>query len=212
MFTLNTQIATDDLDRFHATGSSVVVAKGAPGSTPNVAWIALQPLDDNCIEWQEEYGIYASNVEVTQSGATLHQISTTGDAPVVDGLTYPLTAAGHFGAPTKGGDSGSFYAFNDFDNLEAAGYLTFGLFQHANVNGKAVKGNAVSAAPVIYKSTADLTPYTTVSLWVQSAVRSNSVVTTVSSPITQVTFGGKVSTVSLRYDATQGNFVTVASS
>lgn len=85
-----------------------------------------------------------------------------------------------------------------------------GLYQNAQVNGAAVTGNAVSAAPVLYKSTAVMTPFTTVYLWLASSVMSNTVVTDVSGARTKVTFGGTVTDVSLSYDAATGTFLPTA--
>jgi hypothetical protein len=104
-------------------------------------------------------------------------------------------------------------AVNHYDNLppkpdpSGKGYLTFGLFQDAVVNGAKKEGHAVSAAPVLYKSTATMTPYTTVYLWTQSQVKSNTVNTNVTAPMTRVVFGGAVSEVALKYDAESGMFV-----
>ena len=62
---------------------------------------------------------------------------------------------------------------------------------------------------MIYQSTAVMTPFTTVYLWIQASVVSNTVVTTVTSPMTKVTFGGPVTDVKLRYDASSGIFLAV---
>jgi hypothetical protein len=124
-------------------------------------------------------------------------------------MVYPLNAAGFFGPPSTGGSRGSFYAVNGYDNLPK-GYLTMGLYQNANVNGTVVTASAVSAAPVLFNSRAEITPFTKIYLWVQSQVQSNSVLTVVTSPQTIVTFGGSVTTVSLRYDSASGIFITAA--
>ncbi|HEY3759706.1 MAG TPA: hypothetical protein VGL37_08070 [Solirubrobacteraceae bacterium] len=75
------------------------------------------------------------------------------------------------------------------------------------INGRPTNGNAISAAPVLYNSTAQMTPFTTIYLWVQSQVQSNSVVTLVTSPMTKVTFGDGVTSISLEYEPQTGTFV-----
>lgn len=204
-FMLETAFTQQDLDRIFASGSNVVVAKPNNGGAPNVAWIVYRPLLDNAIEWEEQYGIYASNADVV-NGAVLSQMSQTA-IPAADNVVYPFTGAGYFGPAESGGVSGSFTARNDYDNLPK-GYLTMGLFQKATVNGSTGPANAVSAAPVIFRSKAQMTPFTTVYLWIQSQVRSNSVITNVTSPQTRVTFGGDVTQVSLRYNANTGTFLS----
>src|SRR5579871_6686967 len=207
-YKLNTAFTQEDLTRFNTTGSNVVVAKPNAGGLPNVAWVVYKPLLGNTMTWEESYGIYASNSEVT-NGAQLTQMSKT-EFPAADGKIYSLTAAGFFGPPASGGTPGSYTTVNEYDNLPK-GYLTFGLFQDANVNGAAAIGNAVSAAPVPYRSTAVMTPCTTVYLWIQSQVKSNTVVTVVTSPMTEVRFGGSITEISLIYDAQTGKFVTAPS-
>lgn len=207
-YTLNTTFSQSSLDTLHATGSNVVVAKpSSSGGTPNVAWVVYYPLQANTMTWEEQYGIYASTSSI-QNGATLYQMSQT-SFPAGEGKVYVLEPAGYFGGPQSGGSAGSYTAVNQFNNLAPAGpgYLTFGLFQNATVNGSAMNGNAVSAAGVPYQNTAVMTPYTTVYIWTQAQVKSNTVVTLVTSVMTEVTFGGSVTEVSLQYDPTTGGFV-----
>jgi hypothetical protein len=209
--TLNTFFTKEDLVRFLASGSNIVVAKpsegGPQGSTPNVAWVVFRPLESNTMTWTEEYGIYASNVEL-KNGALLTQLSRS-EFPALDGKIYEFAPNGTFGAPSAGGEAGSFSVLNSYDNPPRK-YLTFGLCQDATVNGELAEGNAISAATVLYQSTAVMTPYTTVYLWVQSQVRSNSVLTVVTSPMTKVTFGGTTTNISLAYDPATGKFIAKA--
>lgn len=207
-YTLHTQFTDQDLQRFLASGSNVVVAKPNNGGAPNVAWVVFRPLINNSMSWEDNYGIYASNTDLI-SGGILHQMSKT-PYPAVPDKAYELAPTGAFVGPGSGGSAGSYTAVNAYNNLPK-GYLTFGLYQNADVNGNQAVGNAVSAAPVIYNSTATITPFTTVYLWIQSQVVSNSVVTTVTSPQTAVRFGGSITNVSLAYDANSGRFIAAPS-
>lgn len=207
-FQLDTQFTDTDLQRFLASGSNVVVAKPSDGGDPNVAWLVYRPLINNTITWEEQYGIYASNAEI-QNGAQLNQISQT-EFPAQDGRRYTMGASGAFGSSQPGGTPNAYTATNEYNNLPR-GLLTFGLFQNANVNGDDAVGNAVSAAAVPFNSTAVMTPFTTVYLWIQSQVKSNTVVTTVTSPMTKATFGGSTPQISLKYDAQTGTFVPTSS-
>jgi hypothetical protein len=209
-YSVKTAFTQDDLTRFAAAGSNVVVAKPNAGGAPNVAWVVYRPLLQNTMSWEEKYGIYASSTDLTQGGALLTQMSKT-DYPAIEARIYPLNVAGFFGASSPGGSPGSFYAQNNYNNLDQKGYLTFGLYQDALVNGTKASGNAVSAAVVNYNFMAEMTPFTTIYLWMQSQVTSNSVLTTVTSPQTSVTFGGSVTDVSLQYDAKTGTFVPAPS-
>lgn len=204
-FTLNTSFTKEDLIRFLASGSNVVVAKPNNGGAPNVAWVVFKPLTNNTMTWEENYGIYASNTDLI-AGGVISQVSRT-PYPATAGKTYELAPTGAFGEPGASGPAGSYIAINSYNNLPK-GYMTFGLYQKADVNGSPTGSNPVSAASVIYQSRAEITPFTNVYLWIQSQVVSSSVITNVTSPLSKVTFGGDTTDVSLKYDSETGMFVT----
>jgi hypothetical protein len=203
-FSISTGFTQQDLERFYASGTNVIVAKPTGGSQPNVAWIVFRPLISNSLTWEENYGIYASNVDV-QNGATLTQMSAT-PYPAVASMLYAMQATGAITGPNSGGSPNAYSIINLYNNLPK-GYLTMGLYQNANVDGTQIVGNAVSAAAVLYQSTATMTPMTTVYLWLQSQVVSNTVVTTVTSPMTRVTLSGSSPAAALVYNATTGTFI-----
>ena len=202
-FTLKTTFSDQALAVLFATGTNVVVAKPPSGASPNVAWIVFRPLESNFLSWEENYGIYAST-QTVQNGATLTQMAAT-PFPAIEGRTYTLLPQGFFSPSTSAGTSGSYSATNQFSSPQ--GFMTIGLFQSAVVNGTPVSGNAVSAAEVLPGSTATMTPFTTVYIWTQSQVSSNTVVTNITSAQTEATFGAGVTEIDLTYDLNSGMFL-----
>ncbi len=202
-YTLNINFTSDQLDAIYNTGSNIIIAKPSGGDSPNVAWQSFSPLQNNTLTWEEQYGIYVSNSSV-EHGATLDQLSSTSIGAAMNKL-YTLEASGVIDGPDNGGAANSFALLNSYDNQD---YMTVGLFQDATVNGTQIMGNATSAAPTLLASTAIMTPYTTVYVWIQSQVESNSVVTTVTSPMTELVFGGGVNTLTVQYDSDSGQFPT----
>jgi len=143
-FTLNTSFNPIDLGVLHTTGTNIVVAKpSSGGNAPNVAWIVFRPSESNSMTWEEEYGIYASPQSI-QNGAVLTQMAAT-PFPASAGTVYSMLDSGTFGPPVPGGTPGIFTAVNQYNNVAPGGpgFLTFGLFQNASVNGSTMKGNAV---------------------------------------------------------------------
>lgn len=203
-YTLNVSFTVDDLKLLNTAGSNVIVAKPNGNSVPNVAWIAFRALEHNSMTWEESYGIYASNTELTAAGADLYQVSQT-KYPAVPGKLYDLAPYGAFEGPGANAATGSYSAVNLYKNDQK--YLTFGLYQNAQVNGTQSTGNAVSAAVVPYNNKAVITPYTTVYIWLASQVVSNSVITSVTSVQTIVQFGAEVTKISLQYDSGSGQFI-----
>ncbi len=205
-YSLDVHFTDDQLKAIYTAGSNVVVAKPSGNSNPNVAWQVFKPMQANTLSWGEEYGIYASTSEVT-NGAKLVQLSNVPVGAAMDKL-YTLESNSTISGPDDGGQPNAFALLNKFDQQPL---MTVGLYQDANVNGTEITGNAISAVPTLLSSTAFMTPYTTVYIWLQSQVVSNSVVTTVTSPMTELRFGGGVNDISVKYDANSGKFINASS-
>jgi hypothetical protein len=201
-YTLKTAFTNEQLGILYATGTNVIVAKPTGGGTPNVAWQVFKPMQANTLTWGEEYGIYASTSKVV-NGATLSQLSNVPVGAAMNKL-YTLEPSSAISGPASGGAAGAFSLYNTYSEQP---YMTVGLFQDANVNGTDIIGNALSAAPVLLASTAVMTPFTTVYIWLQSQVVSNTVVTTVTSPMTLLKFGGAIEEISVAYDSASGKFL-----
>jgi hypothetical protein len=209
-FTLNININQNDLTTLYRNGYNVVVAKPSNGGgSPNVAWVVFRPFMANTMTWEEQYGIYASMTQI-QNGATIVQMSAT-PFPAVEGQVYTLSPGGFFGPPQGGGAPGSYAAINQFNSMSSggSGALTFGLYQSALVNGRPMNGNAVFALPVFYQSMARMIPSSTIYIWVQPQVGSNTVITNAPYPQTRVDFGGGVTQATLAYNAATGGFQRV---
>lgn len=199
-YTLSINLTKEQLNGFYFAGSNIIIAKPTGEESPNVAWQAFRPMENNTVQWEEKFGIYASTAAI-ENGALLTKTSRT-PFPAAEKSIYKLGANAYFEAPTtmKNAEPNTYYAVNGYENN-----LLFGLFQDAIVNGKQVPGNAISAAPVPINNSAEMTPYTILYVWAQSLVVSNTVVTKVTSPMTQVKFGGKISDISLGY--ANGQFI-----
>ncbi|HKB60608.1 MAG TPA: hypothetical protein VKC56_11250 [Gallionellaceae bacterium] len=201
-YELDVAFTNQQLETIYATGTNVIVAKPTSGAAPNVAWQVFRPLQANTVAWEEQYGIYASTAQLV-NGATLSRLSSTG-IPAAQNQLYTLADSGVITGPVSGGAPDSYALENSYSGLP---FMTVGLYQDATVNGTAIANNAVSAAGVMLASTAVMMPYTTVYIWLQSQVVSNTVVTTVTSPMTQLKFGGGVSQISVAYNSASGTFL-----
>ncbi|MGV8835316.1 hypothetical protein [Cellvibrio sp.] len=201
-FSLSMAFTNQQLDVIASTNTKVIVAKPTAGGAPNVAWQAFDPLTANTLSWEEQYGIYVSTASVT-GGAKLEKLSSTG-IPAASNKLYTLTGSGVISNPDTGGEAGSFSLLNSYNKQDL---MTVGLYQDATVNGTAIAGNAISAAGVMLASTAVMTPYTTLYVWLHSEIESNTVVTKVNSPMSILKFGGAVTTISTAYDTESGMFL-----
>lgn len=205
-FNLKTAFTNEQLQIMYATGTNVVVGKPSDGRSTNVAWQVFKPMQANLFSWKEEYGIYASTADI-RNGAVLSQLSNTPIGSEM-GKQYILQDYGMIVGPMGGGYPNAFVLLNQFGSKP---YMTAGLYQNATINGSDRIGNAVSATPVLMQSAAVMSPSTTLHIWLQSQVVSNSVVTTITSPITELKFGGNVTEIAVAYDSATGKFVPVKS-
>jgi len=209
MYTLNTSFTRDDLARFLAAGANVVVAKCPQDqSRSNVAWVVYRPTLENTLTWDDSYGLYATEYSIDH-GTYLFQMARTEDA-VPPSEVHVMAPAGYF-TPSRGpGVPGCFVVQNEYDNLPK-GFLTIGLWQDAMVNGEVALRNAVSADPVLYRNSVLAAPRGKVLLWVQASIRSSTVVTYVTSPVTSISFTSDSTMASVRYDAATGRFIRAGS-
>lgn len=206
-FKLDVTFTPNQLETLYATGTNVIIGKpSANGAPSDVAWQVFKPLEANTLTWQEKYGIYSSTTRI-QNGANLSQLSSV-PIPAAMNKLYTLQPSGVISGPAPGGAPNAFALLNRYDGQP---FMTEGLYQDATVNGTAIIGNAISAVEVLHQSTATITPFTEIYIWLQSQVRSNSVVTVVTSPMTELKFGGGVNDISVKYDSASGHFINNSS-
>jgi hypothetical protein len=205
-FTLNLAIKDADLRVLATCGLRVTIAKPVGNGSPNVAWLVFDPFTENTVEWSEEYGLYASTVEIKQ-GARIYKMSES-LSTVTDGKSY-LFGRDQTPVFDPGSEScalGSFQIENRmaYDRYQ---YLTFGLTQEARINENPIGASPINAAIVPTQMSVTFTPRTTVYVWLQNIYSSGTIVTDIVSKTTAVEFGGDVTTNALEYDAAQGCFI-----
>ncbi|MCY0910079.1 MAG: hypothetical protein OWR62_17045 [Sulfobacillus thermotolerans] len=87
--------------------------------------------------------------------------------------------------------------------------LVFGLAQDVQANGTQHTASPIHAQNVPSYPFATLTPYEKVKVYLHASATNGMVVTEVSSDVCVVTFGGDITTVTVRYEPSTGNFVQV---
>lgn len=201
-YTLNIAFTNQQIETLFATGTNVVLSKPPKGDQPNVAWQVFKPAPSNVVSWVEEYGIYASSTLITQ-GAYIPQYSNT-SIPAYTGKLYTLEPSGVISGPASGGFLEAFTLKNQYDSKD---YMAAGIYQNATVNNSTIKGNATSSNYVLLTNSLKMKPTTTTYIWLQSQVKSNTIVTNVTSPMTELIFPAGVNELSIAYDSSSGTFI-----
>ncbi len=203
-----------DLQTIYAAGEQVVIARRFSDSESNVAWLCFKPFETNVVGWEDQYGLYASQT----SGMVTMSAKTGDDIP--SGTYYNMTSSG-FEGPFSGDGApppDSYRAFNQMTDYPVFG---FGVIQAASVNGAKVEAGPATAVEVPMSQFATFTPVETLYVWLQSNVAAGDKVAvpppgrnlaaaqvgSVSSPSTEIRFGGGVVSLAYRYDAKTATFL-----
>lgn len=207
-YTLNLEIDSQSLNIIKSAQLKVTIAKPVNASKPNVAWLVFDPFEGNTIEWEENYGIYASSTPIIQNGAVISRLSET-SFPANDAAYYSLTPNATFSGPFTGAGApaiGSYKVNNHMPNTQYPA-LTFGLQQSAAINSNGIEASPLNAAVVPAALDTTFTPLTTVYVWLQAQFASGTVITEVNGHASIVTFGGTETHKSLAYNPETGTFV-----
>lgn len=204
-YSLTLNINNDDLKRIRSGQYNVILAKPVGNGNPNVAWLSFDPLGTNTIKWTELFGLYASTVKLVH-GATIDKVSSIN--PAQDGVAYEFSASATFdpaSAGTPEPPKGSYLVEN---TMPFAAYpsLTMGLTQDATVNGQTHAGNPLNAVEVLSQFDVVFTPFTTVYIWLEANLQSQTVITKITDKAAIATFGGSVTSLSFTFDSAVGMF------
>lgn len=200
-YTLNIDFEKGDLDTIYKAGEKVTMIKQTANGTP-VAWVSFFPFENNTVTWEEEYALYSSTTEI-QSGAVIQKMS---DEAASEQMMYGFQN-GNFGVPESSDklSKGMYGATNKTPITQAVG-LTFGLAQSVQVNGTAQPDKPINADWVPSQHIATFTPYEKIQLFLDSEINDGMVVTEVYSSTLVLTFGGEISVLTAKYNATTGSF------
>ena len=137
---LRIQLTSNDTREINEVGQKVTIVKEVDGTNGSrTVWLAFSPFEGNDVEWQTEYGVYASNTQVLP-GATISMLSSVN--PAQKELSYPFEN-GTFGNPTNELPDMSYGVRNNSPDL-----LTFGLAQAVSANGSRFDSNPLNAVPI----------------------------------------------------------------
>ncbi|MGV2130162.1 hypothetical protein ACQZ4Q_04350 [Agrobacterium vitis] len=219
-YSLSLEFDTNVLANIKAAGQTVAIAKTVGTGTPNVLWLTVDPFQSNTVEWEEDYWIYASTVDVS-NGASINKLTEVNPGaankltqvspgPALDGGYYDLNVNSIFSPFRKNNSvlsvaTGTYAAINNM-NHEDYPSLTFGLSQTALVNQTLHERKPISAQTVLAKQSVRMTPFTEVYLWLQSEYKSQTIITEISGTTSVAQFGDSITDIAVKYDPIHGLF------
>lgn len=197
-YELTIQFTTDDVHEINAVQQKVIIVKEVGGTSGSpVAWVSFSPFEKNVVQWEEEYGIYASTTEV-QDSATI--IKTSAVNPATSGVFYPFET-GAFGTPTGDAGKNNYGIENKYSQQ-----FTFGMAQSVTANGSKFNASPLNAAQVLSQEKAKFKPIEKVQVFLQANFNNGVIITSITSNVLEVDLTSNPNVI-IHYDKTQGKFI-----
>jgi len=201
-YTLNISFDTTGLEAANAAEERLIITKshGSTVQSNTVIWLSLQPGEFNTITWQENYGLYASQVAELAPGES---ITTGAEVPNAQKgqWRYPFLPALTFGPPIPDRNAPNAYSLVN----QTLTSRTFGLIQYANVNGTNT-GGIVNAAVVPAGQYADFSAELFVSIGLAATINNGSIIANILNTPFSVQFSSSLITRSITYSTSTGTF------
>lgn len=203
-YKLNVSFSEEALKTIYAAGQKLAIVKSVEGDsgTP-VVWVATLPFENNEIEWQNNYQLYASRQEAMH-GATISKLSETAG---ITELTYDFKDAVFQNAQPSGAVGKNEYGVHNM--MSAYASLTFGLAEAVRVNGETQAGKPINAILLPYNHTAVMSPIEKIQVFLANDIDDGVVQTREFSNKIELIYSGNETEKTIKYDETKGLFVPV---
>lgn len=201
-YKLNITFTDAALETIYAAGQKLAIVKHVEGDSGSpVIWVSTLPFENNVIEWENNYQLYASRQEA-MNGATISKLSeTTG----ITSLEFAFKEGFFQDAQTSKMVGSNEYGVHNA--MDAYPSLTFGLAEAVRVNGELQTGKPINAILLPYNHTAVMSPIEKVQVFLANDIDDGVVQTREFSNAIEVTFRGNETEKSIRYDELKGIYV-----
>lgn len=202
MYKLNVAFSDAALQTIYAAGQKLAIVKNVEGDSGNpVVWVSTLPFEDNVIEWENNYQLYASRQEAMH-GATISKLSETSG---ITGLEFDFQDGVFKNAQSTKAVGSNQYGIHNVMNAYPG--LTFGLAEAVRVNGEMQSGKPINAILLPYNHTAVMSPIEKVQVFLARDIDDGVVQTREFSNMISLEYSGNESEKSIRYDEVKGIFV-----
>ena len=203
-YKLNVNFSDAALKSIYGAGMKLALVKTVEGNSgAPVIWVSTLPFENNTIEWEQEYQIYASRQEAMH-GATISKLSeTSGITNLSFDFKEGIFQNAHPEDTVGENEYGIRNAMKDYPSL------TFGLSEAVRVNGELQKGKPINAVSLLYNCTAAMSPIEMVQVFLANDINDGVVHTREFSNAIEVIYENNDVEKSIRYDESKGIFVPV---
>ncbi len=205
IFKLIIQVSKEDREGA-LKGQKLILTKASQDGDGNTSWVATKPFGVTTITWEQNYGVYASTTEI-KNGATISRLSSKpgiGDSGAAQNkMLYNFTDDATFVDGPLSLPNNNYGAKNSYSELD---FLTMGVMQEANVNGKKVM-NPINALTVPRGQNYQSEPIEKVTLFASKTIGSETIISTISTDTFEAVYRDGKQEITCHYDNTQGKFV-----
>lgn len=207
VYQLNAIISATDLATITQAGLNIALIKITDSGKPLV-WASFAPFENNTIQWQELYTLYASPIGAWPVVSVLSQTQQA-----VPQQNYTFQSSGAFSPPVQDPSIGA-NVYEVTNQYSGSASMVFGLAQGVSINTVASPGNPINAQPVPLNTMGQFTPLNRVIIYLQGQVsspqgrlRSTMALLKVISKGTTIDFSNYVSPITVTYQSSLGMFV-----
>ena len=195
-YQLNLDITPANLQTLIDNKQQIILAKG------DVAWVTITPLLNNCVQWSDNYYLYAQ-MERVQPGSHVQMAYQTAALP---GHSYDFKPFGSFFPSESGAAQPNTYQIVNLFTQQP--YITLGMAQPVQVNGSLAMVNPINAVSAPSNTTMVFSADNQVTVFISNTVTVGEVLPTPSAVnALKIDFSLSTSEVNIIHDAEAGGFV-----
>ena len=200
-YQLNLAIKPADLQSLIDNNQQIIVIK-SPFENGAVPWVSLAPALSNCIQWGDNYYLWAQ-MERVQPGSVVRMDYQTAALP---GRRYNFQPFGSFFPSDGDGVQPTSYQVINLFTLQL--YTTFGMAQPVQVNGSLAMVNPINAFVITSNNLITFSGQNRVTLFISNTIAEAELIPT-AYPVNAlvIDFALPVNEVNVIYDAETGGFV-----
>jgi hypothetical protein len=198
-YQLNLAIKPADLQTFINNDQKIILIKSTPSA--GVVWVSLAPLSNNCIQWDENYYLYAQ-MERVPAGSHIQMTYQTAALP---GHSYDFKPFGSFFLSDVGANRPDTYQIINLFTQQP--YTTFGMAQPVQVNGSLAMVNPINSYSASGNSTITFSVMNRVTIFTSNTLTKGEVIpAALPANALSVNFNSSVNELNVIYNAETGGF------
>jgi hypothetical protein len=199
-YQLNIAINQAALQTLTDNNQQIILIKATP--TGAAVWVSLSPLSNNCIQWDENYYLYAQ----MGRASTGSQIQMDYQTAALPGHSYDFRSFGSFFL--SGVEAAQPNGYQIINLFTQQAYTTFGMAQPVRINGSLAMVNPINSYSASGNTTITFNAMNRVTIFTSNTLTMSEMMpNTFSANALTVNFNSSINELNVIYNAETGGFV-----